>query len=145
MLDRTLIGKKYPIVEFKVSAQRLKFFSKVTGQTDPIYFDHEYAKKKNYKGVVCPPTFLIAAVMEQDNFYKYLQDINVAIKSLLHAEQEFIYNELIYEGDSLKIETMIEDMFDKKEGLLQFCTFKSKFTNQDNVHVATARFTILVR
>ena len=145
MLDRNLIGKKYPIIEFRVSDHRLKFFSKATGQTDPIYFDRQYAKKKNHKGILCPPTFLMIVGMEQDNFYKYLQDLNVSIKSILHAEQEFIYEELVYEGDTLKMETVIEDMFDKKQGLLQFCTFKSIYKNQDNVHVATIRFTIVVR
>ena len=84
-------------------------------------------------------------MIKQDNFYKYLQDLNVSIKSILHAEQEFIYEELVYEGDTLKMETVIEDMFDKKQGLLQFCTFKSIYKNQDNVHVATIRFTIVVR
>ena len=145
MLDRNLIGKKYPIIEFRVLDHRLKFFSKATGQTDPIYFDREYAKKKNHKGILCPPTFLMIVGMEQDNFYKYLQDLNVSIKSILHAEQEFIYEELVYEGDTLKMETVIVDMFDKKQGLLQFCTFKSIYKNQDNVHVATIRFTIVVR
>jgi len=145
MLDKKILNKKYKTAKFLIEKERLVLFAKATGQTDPIYFDREYAKKKNHKGILCPPTFLMIVGMEQDNFYKYLQDLNVSIKSILHAEQEFIYEELVYEGDTLKMETVIEDMFDKKQGLLQFCTFKSIYKNQDNVHVATIRFTIVVR
>ena len=64
MLDRSLIGKKYSPVIFTITDQRLKFFSKATAQTDPIYFDHENAVKQGYKGIVCPPTFLIVVGME---------------------------------------------------------------------------------
>ena len=58
MLDRNLIGKKYDPVTFTVTDQRLRFFAKATGQTDPIYFDHETAVSEGYNGIVCPPTFL---------------------------------------------------------------------------------------
>ena len=39
MLDRSLINKTYPPIIFDVEKQRVKFFSKATGQTDPVYFD----------------------------------------------------------------------------------------------------------
>ncbi|GIT40860.1 MAG: hypothetical protein Ct9H300mP9_7100 [Candidatus Neomarinimicrobiota bacterium] len=35
MLERSLIGKTYPPVVFEVEKQRLRFFAKATGQTDP--------------------------------------------------------------------------------------------------------------
>ena len=42
MLNRNLIGKTYEPVIFRVTDQRLKFFAKATGQTDPIYFAHDW-------------------------------------------------------------------------------------------------------
>jgi len=145
MLNRNLIGKTYEPVIFKVTDQRLKFFAKATGQTDPIYFDHDIAVNQGHKGIVCPPTFLILVGMEQKNPFQFLEDLDIKIERMLHAGQEFIYKELVYEGDKLRMETEIIDMYDKKEGLLQFCILESKFRNQHSKHVATLKNTIVVR
>ena len=145
MLDRTLIGKKYSPTIFSITDQRIRFFAKATGQTDPIYFDQESAVKQGYKGIVCPPTFLIIVGMEQEPPYQYIEDLNVRIERILHAEQEFSYGELVFEGDTLKMETEIIDMYDKKDGLLQFCVLESRFINQNSNHVGTMKHTIVVR
>ncbi|MBE76570.1 MAG: acyl dehydratase [Candidatus Marinimicrobia bacterium] len=145
MLNRNLIGKTYEPVIFRVTDQRLKFFAKATGQTDPIYYDHDIAISQGHKGIVCPPTFLIVVGMEQKNPFQFLEDLDVKIERMLHAGQEFIYEELVYEGDKLRMDTKIIDMYDKKEGLLQFCNLESKFTNQNNKHIATLKNTIVAR
>ena len=145
MLNRNLIGKTYEPVIFRVTDQRLKFFAKATGQTDPIYYDHDIAISQGHKGIVCPPTFLIVVGMEQKNPFQFLEDLDVKIERMLHAGQEFIYEEIVYEGDKLRMDTKIIDMYDKKEGLLQFCILESKFTNQKSTHVATLKNTIVVR
>ena len=71
MLDRSLINKKYPPVVFNVKKQRLKFFAKATGQTDPVYFDELIAKEKGYPTILAPPMFLTTVGHEQDNPYQY--------------------------------------------------------------------------
>ena len=145
MLDRSLIGKKYSPVIFSVTDQRLKFFAKVTGQTDSIFFDHESAVKQGHRGIVCPPTFLIVVGMEKEDPYQYIKDLNVKIERILHAEQDFIYEELAFEGDTLTMETEIIDMYDKKDGLLQFCVLESRFINQNNIYIGTLKYTVVVR
>ena len=145
MLNRNLIGKTYEPVIFRVTDQRLKFFAKATGQTDPIYYDHDIAISQGHKGIVCPPTFLIVVGMEQKNPFKFLEDLDVKIERMLHAGQEFFYEEIVYEGDKLRMDTKIIDMYDKKEGLLQFCNLESKFTNQNSKHIATLKNTIVAK
>ena len=145
MLNRNLIGKTYEPVIFRVTDQRLKFFAKATGQTDPIYYDHDIAVSQGHKGIVCPPTFLIVVGMEQKNPFQFLEDLDVKIERMLHAGQEFIYEEIVYEGDKLRMDTKIIDMYDKKEGLLQFCNLESKFTNQNSKHIATLKNTIVAK
>ena len=54
MLDRSLINKNYPTVKFDVEKQRLKFFAKATGQTDPIYFDEIIAREKGFPSILAP-------------------------------------------------------------------------------------------
>ena len=65
MLDRSFINKTYPPIIFDVEKQRVKFFSKATGQTDPIYFDEDVAKKKGFPSLLAPPTFLTTVIHEQ--------------------------------------------------------------------------------
>ena len=57
MLNKSLINKSYPPVEFDIEKQRVKFFSKVTGQTDPVYFDEKAAQKKGYPSLLAPLLF----------------------------------------------------------------------------------------
>tara|TARA_Y100001960_G_scaffold132528_1_gene140730 strand:+ start:49 stop:486 length:438 start_codon:yes stop_codon:yes gene_type:complete len=145
MLDRNLIGKKYNPVIFTVTDQRLRFFAKATGQTDPIYFDHDAALSEGYNGIVCPPTFLYAVSMEQKYPFEFLNDLKIKIESILHAEQEFLYEKMICSGDTLTMTTEIVDMYDKKEGLLQFLILESTFIDQNNMHTATMKNTIVVK
>ena len=72
MLDRSLINKTYPPIEFDVEKQRVKFFSKATGQTDPIYFDETIAREKGFPSILAPPTFLTTVGYEQEDSYQYL-------------------------------------------------------------------------
>ena len=43
------------------------------------------------------------------------------------------------------METEIIDMYDKKDGLLQFCVLESRFINQNNIHIGTLKYTVVVR
>ena len=145
MLDHSLIGKKYHPVIFDVEKQRLKFFAKATGQTDPIYFDESIAMEKGHPTLIAPPTFLTAVGNEQEYPYQYLNDLSIDMGRILHAGQVYNYHAPIYAGDTLTMESKILDMFEKKQGELQFVVFRSLYTNQDQTMVAESLSTIVVR
>ena len=114
MLNRSLINKTFPIIKFDVEKQRVKFFSKVTGQTDPVYFDEKAAQKKGYPSLLAPPTFLTVVGNEQKNPYQYLDDLSLSIQHILHAGQKFKYYKLVFAGEKIKMESTIKDMYEKK-------------------------------
>ena len=145
MLNRALIGKKYPPVVFNVEKQRLKFFAKATGQTDPLYFDEAYAVDQGHPSLLAPPTFLTTVAMEQEKPYQYLEDLNIKIERLLHAKQMYSYYTPIYADDTITMDSKIADMYDKKEGKLQFVVFEFQFTNQKQNKVAEASSTLVVQ
>ena len=145
MLERSLIGKKYPPVVFEVEKQRLRFFSMATGQTDPVYLDETVAKKKGHTSLLAPPTFLTTIGMEQEKPYQYLKDLNIKMECLLHAGQEYKYHIPVHAGDTITMVSKIADMFDKKNGSLQFLVFISIYTNQQHNIVAEAKSTLVVR
>ena len=83
--------------------------------------------------------------MEQEEPYQYLEDLNIKMGRLLHARQMYSYHAPVYAGDTITMDSKIADMYDKKEGTLQFVVFKSYFTNQKQNKVAEASSTLVVR
>ena len=145
MLNKSLINKTYPPIIFDIEKQRVKFFSKVTRQTDPVYFDEDIAKEKGFPSLLAPPTFLTTVSHEQKNLYQYLHDLSIDLKSILHAGQSYNYHHLVFAGDQITMESKIKDMYDKKNGILQFIEFESIFLNQDKKLIAESLSTLVIR
>ena len=145
MLNRSLRNKIYPPIIFDVDKQWVKFFSKATGQTDPIYFDEKVAKEKGFPSLLAPPTFLTTVVHEQKNPYQYLEDLSIDMKNVLHAGQSYTYHHLIFAGDKITMESKIKDMYDKKNGRLQFVEFESLFLNQNKKLTVESLSTLVIR
>ena len=127
MLNKSLINKSYPPIIFDIEKQRVRFFSKATGQTDPVYFDEDIAKEKGFPSLLAPPTFLTTVSHEQKNPYQYLHDLSIDMKNVLHAGQSYKYHDLVFAGDQITMESKIKNMYDKKNGSLQFIEFESLF------------------
>jgi len=144
MFDKRLIGKKYPPVIFPVDAGRIRFFAKATGQTDPIYFDEKKAQQRGHPALLAPPTFLTVVGMAQDDPFPHVADLNVPLSKLLYASQRYCYHAPVYAGDTISLVSEINDMFDKKDGALQFCVIKQSCTNQDERLVAELYGTLVL-
>ena len=144
-LNKSLINKSYPPIEFDVEKQRVKFFSKVTGQTDPVYFDEKAAQEKGYPSLLTPPTFLTTVGHEQKNPYQYLDDLSISIQHILHAGQKFKYYKLVFAGEKIKMESKIKDMYEKKNGNLKFIEIESLFFNQKKELMVESLSTLVTR
>ena len=145
MLNKSLINKTYPPIIFDIEKQRVKFFSKATGQTDPVYFDENIAKEKGFPSLLAPPTFLTTVSHEQKNPYQYLHDLSIDMKNVLHAGQSYKYHDLVFAGDQITMESKIKNMYDKKNGSLQFIEFESIFLNQNKKLPAESLSTLVIR
>jgi acyl dehydratase len=145
MLNRSLIGKMYPETFVLVEKQKLKLFAKATQQSDPIYFDEEIAKKNGHPSILAPLTFLTTIGYEQEKPYQYLEDLGISLGGILHAKQEYTYYNCIYAGDKLRMESKIGDIYERKDGMLEFVSFISNYKNQKNVLVAESISTLVLR
>ena len=145
MLNRSLINKTFPTIKFDVEKQRVKFFSKVTGQTDPVYFDEKAALEKGYPSLLTPPTFLTTVGHEQKNPYQYLDDLSINMKDVLHAGQKYKYYKLVFAGEKIKMESKIKDMYEKKNGNLKFVEIESLFFNQNKELLAESLSTLVIK
>ena len=145
MIDKKHIGYAPPPILWDVEKGRIVFFSKVIGLTDPIHTDEAAAKAAGYRGIVAPPTFIFGAPGDSGETMKLIETLNIDLGKVLHGEQRFDYHAPVCAGDTLRFESKVSDIYDKKGGALEFVVNGTKVTNQLGEHVADLHSVIVVR
>jgi acyl dehydratase len=145
MIDRRHIGQTLPPFRVDVEKGRLRFFAKATGQTDPVYIDEAAARDAGHPSLPVPPTFLFCLEMESPNPAAIRELLGMDYRSLLHGEQGFTYHAMAYAGDTLRFQQRIDDIYDKKNGALEFVVRKTRVSNQRDELVAELRCVTVVR
>jgi acyl dehydratase len=64
---------------------------------------------------------------------------------LLHGEQGFVYHAAVYAGDRISVKKKVVDIYDKKNGKLEFILTENDFINQDGVKVAETTTNYVIR
>lgn len=145
MADKSLIGRSLGTTTAEVEKGRLRFFAKAIGETNPIYTDEAAARAAGHRALPVPPTFLICLESEGRDLFEMMKILNFDLARILHAEQEFIYHQPAYAGDTLTFETKVADVYEKKGGALQFVVNSTRVTNQHGEHVADVRASLVQR
>lgn len=145
MLDKRYIGHALPAFEVAVESGRLRFFAKATGQRDPIYSDEAAARAAGHRGLPVPPTFLFCLEMEAPNPAAMRELLGIDIARVLHGEQQFSYLGMAHAGDVLRFEPRIADIYDKKNGALEFVVRDTRVSKQNGEAVAELRCVTVVR
>jgi acyl dehydratase len=145
MIDKRFIGHQLPAFKVAVEAGRLKFFAKATGQTDPVYSDEAAACAAGYPNLLVPPTFFFCLEMESRDAEALRTRMGMDYRYLLHGEQEFTYFAMAFAGDTLCFEQRIENIYEKRNGALEFVERKTLVTNQHQAKIAQLRAITVVR
>jgi len=145
MIDKSNIGLVSESHSVDVEKGRLKFFAKSIGETSPIYFDEAAARAAGYRSIPAPPTFIFSLDFEQENPFSVLEALEIQLGKVLHAEQSFSYFTLVCAGDTVTLKSEVTDIYDKKDGALEFVVQEFTATNQDDTLVAKMQRTIVVR
>ena len=145
MIDKKHIGYAPPPILWDVEKGRIAFFAKVIGLTDPIHTDEAAAKAAGYRGIVAPPTFIFGAPGDSGETMKLIETLEIDLGKVLHGEQRFDYHAPVCAGDTLRFESKVSDIYDKKGGALEFVVNDTKVTNQLGEHVADLHSVIVVR
>jgi len=143
MIDKKWIGHELPVSELPIERSRLRFFAKTIGETDPVYTDLAAAHDAGYPDLPAPPTFLFAAGLDSGAHDRLVAQLDIPPSKLLHGEQGFIYYHPACAGDTITVRSRIEDIYDKKNGALEFVIETSRATNQRGDLIAEMR-TVLV-
>ncbi|MBJ2156510.1 MaoC family dehydratase N-terminal domain-containing protein [Variovorax sp. IB41] len=145
MIDKKWIGHALPASVLPIERTRLQFFAKAIGETDPVYTDAAAARDAGYADLPAPPTFLFAAELDSGASNQLLDDLQIPLSKLLHGEQSFSYHRPACVGDTVTVRSTISDIYDKKNGALEFVVKTSRATNQRDELVAELRTVIVCR
>ncbi len=126
MLSKSHIGRLSEEREIAIERGQLKLFAKAIGETNPVYFNVEFAKKQGYPDLLAPPTFgsclRLLAPAEELSY----ESLGIDYKRLLHAEESFEYYLPLYANDEVVLQGEVIDIFDKKGGALQFLVMQTE-------------------
>jgi acyl dehydratase len=142
--DRALAIRIEPIT-VTVERGRLVAFARVTGQTDPVYADLDAAKAAGHPDLPVPPTFLFAAELDSGAAFRLIDDLQIPIAKLLHGEQSFSFHKPACAGDTVTVRSTVSDIYDKKNGALEFVVKLSRATNQRDELVAELRSVLVCK
>jgi hypothetical protein len=124
---------------------RLVFFAQAIGEENPIYSDLEAAYAAGHQDLPVPPTFLFGLGIVEPDPFRWIADLGIDMRFVLHGEQSFNYSELAHAGDALTLTPVITNVYEKRAGALEFVVRKTTVRKVDGTLVATMEETIVVR
>lgn len=139
MIDTRWIGETLPPAELTLERGRLRFFAKAIGETNPVYVDLGAARAAGHPDLPAPPTFLFAAELDAGAAFWLLERLGVPLARILHGEQGFAYERLVYAGETLTVHTRIADIYTKKSGALEFVVLESRVVDAHGAAVGRQR------
>ena len=145
MIDKNLIGYDFETVNLPVEEGRLRFVAKAIGEKNPIYSDLEAAKLAGHHSLPAPPTFEFMLEVDAVDLQDLVQLFGCNLGQLLHGEQGFVYHAPVYAGDRISVNKKVVDIYDKKNGKLEFILTKNDFINQDGIKVAETTTNYVIR
>jgi acyl dehydratase len=145
VIDKKWIGHVVGHSTLLVERGRLALFAKAIGETHPIYTDPAAARSAGMPDVPAPPTFLFAAELDSNAIFNLLAQLGVPTGKLLHGEEHFDYFGQVFAGDSVTVSSRIKDIYDKKNGALEFIEIESEAVDQHGITVARLRNVAVVR
>ncbi|MGP3533167.1 MaoC family dehydratase N-terminal domain-containing protein [Microbacterium sp. RD1] len=144
-LDAAAVGVVTPPQTLEISRSRLRFFATATGQTDPVYTDIDVARAAGHPDLPVPPTFFFGIELESPDPFRWMTDLGIDLRAVLHGEQQFVYHRLAYAGDTVTARSEISDVYEKRGGALTFLVRVTTITGAHDEPIAELTATTVVR
>jgi acyl dehydratase len=144
-----LIGKTGETVIMDVEKGAIKKFADAVGETNPLYWDEDYAKNTEYGGIIAPPGFFgwpvkwkgpmpMASELRQEAVAIIAQ---AGYPRVLDGGIEYEFFSPIPADDTLTAKSVIADIQERegKTGKMILTILKTTYVNQDGNLVAEER------
>jgi len=140
-IDRSIIGRTTQETILEVGKRDIRRFAEATVDSNPLYSDEEAAKQTRYGGIIAPPIFP-AAIIVESGF-----PITFDFRRALHGEEEFIFHRQIRPGDRLHCQAKVVDLIERegRSGAMKFIVIDTDAKDEAGAPVVTCRTTIVYR
>lgn len=145
MIDRSFIGFEMEPFDATLEKGQMELFAKALGEKNSIYIDESVARAEGYSSIVALPTYLIRLGTRDDLTYSLFEKLGIDPAKLLHGEQEFILERPLFAGETLRGVKKIVDIFDKKDGALDFVVTETQYHDEKGSFAGTDRCTFVIR
>jgi acyl dehydratase len=120
-----LIGQKEPISIFEVEREAIRRYADAIDDSNPLYYEEEYAKKTKYGTIIAPPAFITSQwfLNRPQKWPKRTDEKDVVpfprlrailadagFMRLLDLGQEIEFFKTVKAGDTITLETRIKDI-----------------------------------
>lgn len=135
IFDRAARGRSIEPITVQIERGRIRFFSQVLKESDPIHFDLDAARTAGHPDLVAPPSFFMVVEALANEELKRLgrhsavDIVKCDFRYLLHGDERYFYRAPIYAGEEVEFATKVVDFYDKKGGAMEFVTLESTITN----------------
>jgi len=130
--DDIVPGELRPTIPYLLTQEAIHAYCRSVGETNPLYFDEDYARRSMYGGLIAPPSIhilLMFACTPADDWMRSPGTIN--------AGQQWYYNIPARPGDTIRMVGRALDKFIKKERL--FVVHDNVFYNQRDEVICSGR------
>ncbi|WP_293395578.1 MaoC family dehydratase N-terminal domain-containing protein [Nevskia sp.] len=131
-IDRAHVGYALPAFTVAVTPERIAKFRAAIGETGGDVR-------------VAPPTFMKMVEGEHNSSRRILDTLAVDLRRVLHAEQQFDYVGPILAGDQLDVVRSVSDIYERKNGLMEFIVIESTISHAERGLLGRSRQVVLVR
>jgi len=149
LFKRETKGHTTQPVTLAIERGRIQFFAKSLGDIDPVHSNVEHARAKGHPDLVAPPSFCIviealardaAAARDEQSV---IDVIGADFRYLLHGNETYTYEGLIFAGDEVSLTSRVVDFYDKKGGAMEFAVIESLVTHAERGVLIRATRTLL--
>jgi acyl dehydratase len=146
MIDHKHIGLDLGTTSVEVEKYPIRFFAEAIGETNPIHHDEAAARREGFRSLVAPPTYVACLwSLAQPGGTGVVEALSIPMERVLHAEERFEYGEPICAGDVVEFRTRVADIYDRRNGALEFVVLETVATLADGRHAATTWTTMAIR
>ncbi|MDJ0653110.1 MAG: MaoC family dehydratase N-terminal domain-containing protein [Xanthomonadales bacterium] len=145
IFNREYLGHVSEPASVQVELGQLRLFAKAIGETRDIYLDEAAARQAGYRSVLAPPSFGTCLWSLAPRTGPDAEELGIDYRYLLHGEESFSYQGLIFAGDTITLQDRIDKMYEKKGGAMDFMELVATATNQLGEQVQQRRTTLIMR
>lgn len=148
MFDKEKVGYSFPAFKITIERSKIHELALAIGDANPIYHDLEAARAAGYEDLPLPPTApTIFTFWGNTQLWEQLTSVGINVARVLHGEEEYEYVAPIAANDTLTGITTIVDGKTRRtrEGSMDILTTETRYTNQHQQHVLSAKTMFIVR